>query len=66
MGSAAEALEKNLILAERRFMDISNGGKPYDGERIELLMEKLLKAYDILVKYEQRLVQELEQVSISE
>jgi len=64
MGTAAEALDKNLILAERRFRDIVNGGKPYNGERIELLMEKLLQAYDALVEHEHRLVKDLENTSL--
>lgn len=64
MGSAAEALEKNLILAERRFRDIANSSKTYDGERIELLMSKLLEAYDALVEHEHRLIRELENTSL--
>ncbi len=59
MGTAAEALEKNLVMAERRFKDIVAGSKPYDGEKIEILMAKLLEAYDALVEYEHRLIQEL-------
>ena len=58
MGTAAEALEKNLILAERRFRDIVNGSRDYDGEKIELLMEKLWEAYDALVEHEQRLIRQ--------
>jgi hypothetical protein len=58
MGTAAEALEKNLILAERRFRDIANGGKEYDGEKIEILMKKLWEAYDTLVEHEQRLIRQ--------
>lgn len=49
MGTAAEALEKNLILAERRFVDITNGNKPYDGE---ILMQRLLDAYNALVEHD--------------
>ncbi len=64
MGSAAEALNKNLILAERRFRDIANHSKPYDSERIELLMSKLLEAYDALVEHELRLIKELENTSL--
>jgi len=58
MGTAAEALEKNLILAERRFRDIVNGSRDYDGEKIELLMKKLWEAYDALVEHEQRLIRQ--------
>lgn len=58
MGTASEALEKNLVLAERRFRDIVNGGKDYDGEKIELLMKKLWEAYDALVEHEQRLIRQ--------
>lgn len=64
MGSAAEALEKNLILAERRFRDIANSSRTYDGERIELLMGKLLEAYDALVEREHRMIKELENMSL--
>ncbi len=60
MGTAAEALEKNLILAERRFRDIVSGSKEYDGEKLEHLMEKLMLAYDALVVHEQRKIQDLE------
>jgi len=60
MGTAAEALEKNLILAERRFRDIVSGSKDYDGEKIELLMKKLMEAYHALVEHEHRLIQQLE------
>lgn len=58
MGTAAEALEKNLILAERRFRDIINGGRNYDGEKIELLMERLMAAYNALVEHEHRLIRQ--------
>lgn len=58
MGTAADALEKNLILAERRFRDIVNGSRDYDGEKIELLMKKLWEAYDALVEHEQRLIRQ--------
>lgn len=58
MGTAAEALEKNMILAERRFRDIVNGSRDYDGEKIELLMKKLWEAYDALVEHEQRLIRQ--------
>lgn len=60
MGTAAEALEKNLILAERRFRDIANGSKEYDGEKIELLMGKLMDAYYALVEHEHMLIRQLE------
>ena len=60
MGTAAEALSKNLILAERRFRDIVSGSKEYDAEKIEHLMEKLMLAYDALVVHEQRKIQDLE------
>ena len=56
MGGASEALEKNLVLAERRFRDIVNGGRDYDGEKIELLMKRLHEAYEALVEHEQRLI----------
>ena len=58
MGTAADALEKNLILAERRFRDIVNGSRDYDGEKIEMLMKKLWEAYDALVEHEQRLIRQ--------
>ena len=58
MGNAAEALEKNLILAERRFRDIVNGSRDYDGEKIELLMGRLWEAYNALVEHEQRLIRQ--------
>lgn len=58
MGTAADALEKNLILAERRFRDIVNGSRDYDGEKIDLLMKKLWEAYDALVEHEQRLIRQ--------
>ena len=58
MGTAAEALEKNLILAERRFRDIVDGSRDYDGEKIELLMKKLWEAYDALVEHEQCLIRQ--------
>ena len=58
MGTAAEALEKNLILAERRFRDIVSGSRDYDGEKIEVLMKKLWEAYDALVEHEQRLIRQ--------
>lgn len=61
MGTAADALEKNLVLAERRFRDIIAGSKPYDGEKIEVLMAQLLEAYDALVEYEHRMIQELKE-----
>ena len=63
MGTAAEALEKNLILAERRFRDIVNGSRDYDGEKIELLMKKLWEAYDALVEHEQRLIRQASNVT---
>ncbi len=66
MGTAAEALEKNLILAERRFTDIASGNKPYDGEKIEILMRKLLDAYDALVEHERRLVEDLDKLEVTE
>lgn len=66
MGTAAEALEKHLILAERRFRDIVKGDRSYDGERIEILMEQLLEAYDALVKHEHRLIHDLEKTTISD
>lgn len=58
MGTAAEALEKNLILAERRFRDIINGSRNYDGEKIELLMERLMAAYNALVEHEHMLIRQ--------
>lgn len=58
MGTAAEALEKNLILAERRFRDIVNGSRPYDGEKIDLLMKRLHEAYEALVEHDQRLIRQ--------
>lgn len=66
MAKAAEALEKYLILAERRFRDIINGNRPYDGERIEILMQALLEAYDALVEHERRLIKELEKTTLSD
>ena len=66
MGTAAEALEKNLVLAERRFVDIAKGNKPYDGEKIEILMQRLLDAYDALVEHERRLIEDLERVQVTE
>ncbi len=66
MGTAAEALEKHLIMAERRFRDIVKGDRSYDGERIEILMEQLLEAYDALVKHEHRLIHDLEKTTISD
>lgn len=66
MGTAAEALEKHLIMAERRFRDIVRGDRSYDGERIEILMEQLLEAYDSLVKHEHRLIHDLEKTTISD
>jgi hypothetical protein len=59
MGTAAEALEKNLILAERRFVDITNGNKPYDGEKIEIFMQRLLDAYNALVEHEKTMIDKI-------
>lgn len=66
MGTAAEALEKNLILAERRFQDIASGNKPYDGEKIEILMQRLLDAYDNLVEHEHRMIEDMQKLEIAE
>ncbi len=66
MGTAAEALEKNLVLAERRFRDIVSGSRPYDGEKIELLMSKLMEAYDALVEHEHRLIKDLEKLDVTD
>ncbi len=63
MGTAAEALEKNLVLAERRLRDIINGSKNYDGEKIQILMRKLMDAYNDLVEHEQRLIQQASEES---
>jgi hypothetical protein len=66
MGTAAEALEKNLILAERRFVDIAKGSKSYDGEKIEILMQRLLDAYDALVEHERRMIEDLDKIKVTE
>ena len=63
MGGASEALEKNLVLAERRFRDIVNGGRDYDGDKIEMLMRRLWEAYDALVEHEQRMIQQASNVA---
>lgn len=47
-----------MVLAERRLRDIVNGGKDYDGEKIELLMKRIWEAYDALVEHEQRLIRQ--------